>query len=193
VKSLRDYLGRPSAFFVDHLARHSKSRRRAPLSWPLSTESGSYALWLYYPRLTDQTLYSCINDHVDPKLRDIERDLQRLRSAGQGDRKTQKLVDDLVALERELKVLRDELLRVAQLPYKPDQNDGVLISAAPLWRLFRHKPWQKDLKSCWEALKAGKYDWAHLALAIWPNRVREACRKDKSMAIAHGLEELYEG
>ena len=30
--------------------------------------------------------------------------------------------------------MREELLRVAKLPYKPDQNAGVLITAAALWR-----------------------------------------------------------
>jgi hypothetical protein len=29
-------------------------------------------------------------------------------------------------------------------------------------------------------------------MSYWPDRVREKCRTDKSLAIAHGLEELYE-
>ena len=69
-----------------------------------------------------------------------------------------------------------------------DDDDG---TAAPLWRLFRHKPWQKVLKETWTKLEAGDYDWAHLAMAYWPERVRAKCRSDKSLAIAHGLEELY--
>jgi len=35
------------------------------------------------------------------------------------------------------------------------------------------------------------YHWAHLAMNYWPERVREKCKTDKSLAIAHGLEELY--
>jgi hypothetical protein len=88
--------------------------------------------------------------------------------------------------------MREELLRVAKLPYKPDHNDGVLNTAAPLWRLFLYTPWRRDLKKCWEGLEMGKYDWAHLSYAIWPDRVREVCKKDKSIAIAHELEDLYE-
>jgi hypothetical protein len=34
--------------------------------------------------------------------------------------------------------------------------------------------------------------WAHLAYSIWPKRVREKCKTDRSIAIAHGLEELYQ-
>jgi hypothetical protein len=58
--------------------------------------------------------------------------------------------------------------------------------------LFQHKPWQKILKETWGKLEKGDYDWAHLAYSYWPERVKEKCRTDKSLAIAHGLEDLYE-
>ena len=51
VSDLRDYFRRPAGFFQDHLKRYSKSRRKAPIYWPLSTASGSYTIWLYYHRL----------------------------------------------------------------------------------------------------------------------------------------------
>ena len=60
---------------------------------------------------------------------------------------------------------------------------------APLHNLFRQRPWAKDTANCWNKLQKGDYDWAHLAHTIWPDRVRDACRKDRSIAIAHGLEE----
>jgi hypothetical protein len=84
------------------------------------------------------------------------------------------------------------ILRVAGLPWKPNLNDGVLITASPLWKLFRLSKWQKDLKTCWGKLEAGEYDWAHLAYTIWPDRVKQVCKKDRSIAIAHGLEDLCE-
>jgi len=192
VRSLREYFQSPSKYFADHIKRYSKSNRKAPIYWPLSSESGIYTLWIYYPRITNQTLYSCVNDFIDPKLKEIELDLDRFRGSGEVNSKQQKMFDGLVDLERELKTMREELLRVAKLPYKPNQNDGVMITAAPLWRLFRHMPWQKELRKYWDGLKTGKYDWAHLAYAIWPDRVREVCKKDKSIAIAHDLEDLCE-
>ncbi|MCG5526348.1 hypothetical protein LRB11_15655, partial [Ectothiorhodospira haloalkaliphila] len=74
---------------------------------------------------------------------------------------------------------------------KPNHDDGVQISAAPLWPLFRHRPWQNVLRETWEKLEQGDYDWAHLAMAYWPERVREKCVTDKSLAIAHDLEHIY--
>ncbi len=194
VATLRDWFRRPTGFFADHLKRYSKSRRQAPIYWPLSTASGSYTLWLYYHRLNDQTLYSCVTDFVKPKLDAVTADADRLQSKTQtgGTAKERAELQDLLDFQAELQELHDELLRVAQLPWKPNLNDGVLIAASPLWKLFRLPKWQKDLKAIWERLSAGDYGWAHLALTIWPGRVREKCKTDRSLAIAHGLEDLCE-
>jgi hypothetical protein len=194
VPDLRDYFRKPTGFFQDHLKRYSKSRRKAPIYWPFSTESGSYTLWIYYHRLTDQTLFTCVNDFLKPKIDEVSRDTERLQKelkvGGNADKRAQ--LEKLHDFRQELIELRDELLRVASLPYKPNLNDGVMITAAPLWKLFRYKPWQKDLKACWEKLEAGEYDWAHLAYSIWPERVKKLCKTDRSIAIAHGLEEICE-
>lgn len=178
-------------FFTFHLQRYSKSRRKAPIYWPLSTASGSYTLWLYYPSLTSQTLYTAINDFVDPKLKEVGAGGTALRNKGANrSREEESQFEALQAFELELSELRDTLLKLA-LTYKPNHDDGVQISAAPLWPLFRHKPWQKVLKDTWAKLEKGDYDWAHLAMNYWPDRVREKCKTDKSLAIAHGLDDLY--
>ena len=190
VHSLREYFHRPHLFFANHLQRYSKSRRAAPIYWPLSTPTCSYTLWLYYHRLTDQTLYTCVIDFVDPKLKQVSEEAARLRLKKGRSTADEKELERLTDFERELKDFREELLRVAKF-WKPNLNDGVEITAAPLWKLFQHKPWQKRLKETWGKLETGEYDWAHLAYSIWPERVREKCKRDKSLAIAHDLEELY--
>ncbi len=191
VKSLRAYFRKPSGFFRDHLKRYSKSRRKAPIYWPLSTASGSYTLWLYYHRLTDQIFFTCVNDYLDPKLKQVSEDVQKLKQKDERSREDERELEYQSDLELELRDFREELLRIAQF-WKPNLNDGVQITAAPLWKLFMHKPWQKKLKDTWGKLEAGEYDWAHLAYSIWPDRVREKCKSDKSLAIAHDLENLFE-
>ena len=188
--ALRDYLAYPDRFFADHLQSHSKSRRQAPIYWPLSTPSGSYTLWLYYHRLTDQTLYTCVNDFVDPKLAAVGSQLAVLRRKSGRSREEERELEQLTDLETELKDFRAELLRIAAF-WKPNLNDGVQITAAPLWRLFQHRPWQKTLKETWEKLEAGDYDWAHLAMSIWPARLVPKCVTDRSLAIAHDVEDLF--
>ncbi len=190
VRSLREYFRKPTGFFDDHLKRYSKSRRVAPIYLPLSTPSGSYTLWLYYHRLTDQTLYTCVNDFVDPKLKQVADEANRLRQKTGRSNADERELERLSDLQHELTDFRADLLRIATF-WKPNLNDGVQITAAPLWKLFRHNQWQKRLKETWEKLEAGEYDWAHLAYSIWPDRVREKCRTDKSLAIAHELEVVY--
>ena len=178
-------------FFPLHLKQYSKSRRKAPIYWPLSTNSGSYALWLYYPSLTSQTLYTAVNDFVEPKMKRISRETATLRDKGAArSRDDEKAFEALQTLELELVNLHNTLLQIAP-SYRPNHDDGVQITAAPLWPLFRHKPWQKILKDTWAKLEKGDYDWAHLAMAYWPDRVREKCKTDKSLAIAHDQEHLY--
>ena len=169
----------------------ARAAARRPIYWPLSTASGSYTLWLYYPSLTSQTLYTAVNDFVEPKLKQVGQEAAALRNKGSARiREDDKKLEALQTLERELIELRDTLLQIAPT-YRPNHDDGVQITAAPLWPLFRHKPWQKVLKDTWAKLEKGDYDWAHLAMAYWPDRVREKCKTDKSLAIAHDLEHLY--
>ena len=189
VSSVAEYIEK--SFFSYHLAAYSKSRRQAPIYWPLSTSSGSYTLWLYYPSLTDQTLFTAVNDFIEPKLKQVGQDVAALRTkASARSSDDEKTFEAVQALELELIELRDTLLAIVQT-YRPNHDDGVQITAAPLWQLFRHKPWQKILKDTWAKLEKGDYDWAHLAMAYWPDRVREKCETDKSLAIAHDLEHLY--
>ncbi|MBZ9746806.1 BREX-1 system adenine-specific DNA-methyltransferase PglX [Mesorhizobium sp. CO1-1-7] len=178
-------------FFSFHLQRYSRSRRKAPIYWPLSTTSASYTLWLYYPSLTSQTLYTAVNDFIEPKLKQVGQDVAALRNKGSArTRDDEKSFEALQVLDLELVELRDTLLQIAPT-YRPNHGDGVQITAAPLWQLFRQKPWHKVLKDTWAKLEKDDYDWSHLAMAYWPDRVREKCKTDKSLAIAHDLEHLH--
>jgi Eco57I restriction-modification methylase len=197
VAGLNDYFRRANGFTADHLAVYTKSGRQAPIYWQLSTKSGSYGLWIYYHRLNGDLVYKAVNDYVNPKIADTERQLNQSEDAlaSASGREATKLRSDFESnrsLLDELQDFKAELLRVAALPYKPNLNDGVLITAAPFWKLFRLPKWRRDLEECWKKLEAGEYDWAHLASSIWPERVREKCKTDRSLAIAHGLEELCE-
>lgn len=196
VSSLRDYFRRPAGSFADHLRRYSKSRRQAPIYWPLSTASGSYTLWVYYHRLTSDTLYTAVNRYVEPKIASVERELREAEgklaaASGRIATRLREQVESSRAFLTELRDFRDELLRVAALPYRPNLDDGVIINAAPLHKLFRLPKWARDTRETWARLERGDYDWAHLAYTIWPERVREKCRSDRSLAIAHNLEHLY--
>ena len=188
VKSLRDYFRKPAGFFAEHLKRYSKSRRQAPIYWLLSAGSGSYSAWLYYHRFTQDTLYRVLGDFVDPRIQEAEREQFEFESQGGLSGDAASLLHEVQALLQDLRLFKSELELVAPL-WNPNLNDGVIINHAILWRITPHAAWQKKCKECWDKLVKGDYDWAHLAFHLWPERVIRKCVTDRSLAIAHGLEE----
>jgi hypothetical protein len=189
--NLRRWLG--SGFFEHHIKRYSKSRRKAPIYWQLGVSSGRYSVWLYAHRVTKDRLFQVLKDILQPKLNQEEGVLGRLKqeasgSPTQSQRKAIESQEDFIA---ELKTMIDDVARVAPM-WAPDLDDGVVICLASMWRLFpQHKSWQKECKRVWDKLVEGDYDWAHMAMHLWPERVVPKCVTDRSLAIAHGLEEIF--
>ena len=168
VKELREYFRRPSngGFWMEHLNRYSKSRRKAPIYWLVQSARKSYALWIYYHRLDRDTLNKALVNYVEPKLRFENNRLQELRNKGTEagatgsaardlDRKIERQ-DELIS---ELNDFHDKLRRAAVLHLEPDLNDGVVLNIAPLWELV---PW-KEPKKYWDELMKGEYEWSSIA------------------------------
>ena len=191
-RSLRDFLADsgPESAWGRHLRDYSGARRKAPVYWRLATPSGSYSIWLAYHALKDDVWFKVVSDIVATRTALEERRLAEALGAGNGAAGRRRIADHEKVVG-ELKQL-GELLRSIGGIWTLDRNDGIALSAAPLWPLFgHHKPWQKELKSTWEALVTGEHDWAHLAGHLWPERVVPKCAKDWGLAIAHGLEDVF--
>jgi hypothetical protein len=180
-------------FFPAHLKMYTKSRRKAPVYWQLATPTANYSVWLYLHALNKDSLFRVQTDYVSSKLAHEQRRLDGLRvDAGPNPSASQrKAIEGQDAFVGELQALLDEVKRVAPL-WNPNLDDGVVLLMAPLWRLVpQFKPWQKELKSKWDDLAVGKYDWSHVAMHLWPERVVPKCAADRSLAIAHGLEDVF--
>ena len=190
-RGLRKWLA--DAFFEYHLRHYSKSRRKAPIYWQLGPPSGRYSVWLYAHRVTHDSLFELQNDVVGPKLAHEERRLADMRAEAADTLSATKRreVESQERLVDELRVMLEEVTRVAPL-WNPSLDDGVVLVMAPLWRLVpQHKAWQRELNSRWDDLVIGKYEWAHVAMHLWPERVVPKCAIDRSLAIAHGLEDAF--
>ena len=167
--------------------QYTKSRRQSPVYWQLKTPSGDFSIWLYYNSISQQSLISSVLDHIEPKIELVRSDISNIKSSLNRSKQEEDTLDMLSLKLEELNVFKDEVLRLTKF-WQPDLNDGVMITAAPLWRLFQHKAWQKKLKQTWEKLEEGEYDWAHLAFSTWPERVLKKSHGDRSLAIAHDVE-----
>lgn len=183
--SLQQYFNEPSGFFDFHLRRYTKSRRKAPIYWPVSSPQGEFTYWVYYPKLSQNTLPSLIL-LLENEATGIRNSLTKAQAAGNKVEANRWLL-----LQQENGSLSDELRRV-NTTYKPNHDDGVPVTAAPLAALFRHRHWQNECRTNLEALQNGDYDWSHLAYAMFPSRIRDKARRDWCLALTHGLEELCE-
>jgi hypothetical protein len=166
-KELRDYFRKPGngGFWMDHVRRYSKSRRKAPIYWLLQSSRKNYTLWMYYHRLDKDILFKALLNYVEPKIRLEQSRLDSLRAqkqaageTGKGAKKLDKEIEQQDDLLSELRDFEDKLRRAANLHLEPDLNDGVVLNIAPLHELV---PW-KEAKSYWEELLAGKYEWSSI-------------------------------
>jgi hypothetical protein len=154
----------------------------------IAAGDGGYSVWLYYHRFTQDTLYRVLRDFVEPRIQQAEREQFELESQVGLSGDASSLLQEAQTLLQDLRLFKSELELVAPL-WNPNLNDGVIINHAILWRITPYTPWQKKCKECWDKLVKGDYDWAHLAFHLWPERVIRKCITDRSLAIAHGLEE----
>ena len=167
VRELREYLRKPGSggFWMDHVKRYSKSRRKAPVYWYLRSAKGNYGLWLYYHRLDKDIIFKALVNYVGPKLRIEEGRLNTLRarkaaagSAGSEAKQIEKEKDCQEEFVSELHDFKDKLRRAAELHLTPDLNDGVVLNIAPLRELVHWTEAQKY----WDQLSEGKYEWSSI-------------------------------
>jgi hypothetical protein len=168
LNSLNEYFRKPSkgGFWDDHIARYSKSRRKAPIYWLLQSTKKNYAIWLYYHRLDKDLLFKALVNYVEPKIRLETSRVESLRSqkaeAGNSGKEAKRFAKDVEKQEdflSELRDFEDKLRRAANLNLEPDLNDGVVLNIAPLWELV---PW-KEAKKYWNELMEGQYEWSSIS------------------------------
>jgi len=192
--SLRKFLERD--FFTRW---HLRWYRKRPVYWPLQSARRNYGFVLFHERVDQATLYVLQREYLDHKLNGLQLRIGDLRAQlegkeGRARKQIEQQIDKTTQLLDEIAEFAKRMERIIRAGYEPAPNwidDGVILRMAPLWELI--PVWKREPKKYWERLERGDYDWSHVARRYWPERVREACRGNKSFAIAHGHEEWYEG
>ena len=185
-KSLQTYLSSPTGFFDYHFKRYTKSRRKAPIYWLLASEDGTVDYWVYYPKLSKNTLPQLII-----LLREKGEQLRtRLNAALAAHDKTQEM--QVRAEQEQVEGMMEKLNRIIEAGYVPNHDDGVPVTAAPLLHLAASRLWRTECEKNMELLAKGDYDWSHLAMSMYPARVAQKAKKDWCMALTHGLEHICE-
>ncbi|MDX2242102.1 MAG: hypothetical protein NW224_15560 [Leptolyngbyaceae cyanobacterium bins.302] len=195
---LRAYLAQN--FFKQHVQQY----RKRPVYWLLQSPKKLYSLYLFHERISPDTLAlirgnrylaSKINQtqlaitEVQGRIpaaqgkqkRDLEKELERLMT----------LQSDLEAFDRAIgSVLTARNERGETVGWRLEIDDGIILNLAPLYELM--PAWKTEPKKYWDKLQAGDYDWSYTAMRYYPDRVTSKCQKNRSYAIAHGLEDEFE-
>ncbi|RME56407.1 hypothetical protein D6779_10675 [Candidatus Parcubacteria bacterium] len=184
---------------------HVKWYKKRPVYWPIQSQNRGYGFVIFHEKISRDTFFAIQRDpYLDSKRRAVGYQLEELEAqlrAAQG--RARKALEKQLAQARKL---AEELTAFAQtleritlgadgLPgYTPAENwidDGIILRMAPLWEVI--PIWKSEPKKYWQRLQNGDYDWSHIAMHYWPERCLEKCKTNKSFAIAHGVEEIYEG
>ena len=201
--SLAIYLLGP--FFKAHVKRF----RKRPVYWLLQSPKQNYSAYVFQERANDQTLAVLQGAHYLGgrifQVNQLLKDAKQKEASSEGRekarwrRQAQDLAEelaDLEAFDKAIESTNNEPIVTAEghaatARWIPEFDDGVLLNAAPLYRLT--PAWKKadgklDLSKAWKALKDGEYPWARTAMRYWPRDTLAACKNNKSYRIAHGLE-----
>jgi len=194
------------SFFTDvHLDMYEKR----PIYFPLSSQKKNFVAYISIHRWADDTLKTLLAEYLIPELNQIDGEMKDLlESRKKGDKKSQTNSENRFV---EAKSFYDELTEFINIvrqcaeqgppPAKPidppretsahfkmDLDDGVMINSAALWPLL--EPQWKQPRTWWSELCVAKgrkdYDWAHLTARYFPKRLDDKCKKDPSLAVAHG-------
>ncbi len=169
---------------------HIPQYKKRPVYWLLQSAKKSYGIYIFHERLKADSIYSIQEKYINSKIVLERSHLAERRSRlatlpeGKEKRNLEKEIDKLESLIDELIDFQTKIKAIADRGYDPDINDGVILNMTPLHEII---PWTEP-KKYWKELQEGKYDWAHIAMKYWADRVKDKCKKDKSLAFAHGLE-----
>ncbi len=199
--------GRPSSIvFRQFLEKdfftqlHIKQYRKRPAYWPIQSSKRSFGFVLFHEKIDCNTFYALQQEpYLPTKRRAVQLRLEELgkkvlTAQGAARKPIEKEMDELRQLAEELAQFAKDLDAITRSGYEPEADwidDGVILRMAPLWSVI--PLWKSEPKKYWDELAAGKYDWSRIAMKYWPERVKQACKKNKSFAIAHGHEEWYKG
>jgi hypothetical protein len=190
---------RTSAF-----AEHESIYSKRPIYFPLVSAKKSFFVWVNIHQWHEGTLNSILANYLTPDSSLLDSRIKRLREDRQSITDSRKLNDaekeiaDLDKLQDELQAFITKLTQLAtrgpapelqedEVPYVMDLDDGVMVNSSALWELVL--PLWKEPKKWWASLSTPKgnkdFDWSHLAMRYWPERVMEKVKQDPSLAVAH--------
>ena len=183
-KELRTYFSRD--FFESHANRYLKK----PIYWLLQSSNRAYSIYLYYHKIDSDTLFKVVRNYIEPKINMVSSEIEDINvkieiNEGREKRQLEKEKANLEDSLQEIVAFKESVEKIIALGLALNLDDGIAVNIAP----FKDVILWNEAHKYWDALESGQCDWSKLAMKLWPERVKRKCKKDKSLAIAHGLDD----
>ncbi len=183
---------------------HKSVYENRAIYFPLSSNKKSYVVWCNIHKWTDSTLQTILAEFLIPEQKQLTMKLDSMRQTKvqTTDKSTINELEKSITQYDNWKDEIDEFINLVSqiaekganpekqertMPFIMDLDDGVMINSAGLYQLLL--PQWKEPKKWWEHLEkpVGKndYDWSHMAMRYFTNRVWKKLEKDPSLAVAH--------
>lgn len=186
-------------FFELHLSKYENR----PIYFPLSSSKKNFVFYFNIHTWNTGTFSYILSDFLNPDLNAMKARLDSIQDAKvkASSSEAKQLDKDIIQLQKlviELEEFRNTLETInttgidagsleAKVSYFMDLDDGVMVNSSALHPLLTPQ-WKKP-KEIWQNIlkPQGKkdYDWSHLAMRYFPNRVLAKCKIDPSLAVAH--------
>ncbi|QII13610.1 hypothetical protein KsCSTR_42310 [Candidatus Kuenenia stuttgartiensis] len=182
-QDLRTYFTK--RFFESHANRYL----RKPIYWLLQSPNKKYSIYVYYHKIDHDTLLKIIRNYVEPKINMLAGESKDIKtkaesSEGAEKRRLEKMYAELLDVMMDIVNFKDSINKLVAQGLELNIDDGIAVNIAPFKDII---PWN-EVQKYWTNLESGECDWSKLAMKYWPERVKAKCKKDKSLAIAHGYE-----
>jgi uncharacterized protein with ACT and thioredoxin-like domain len=129
-RKLKDWLSK------DFFKKHSSQYKKRPIVWHISSKKGHFEVFLYYHKLTNQTLHILKNIYLTNILEFNNRKLKELQDRlisldGKEKSKVYAEIEAREDVQEDLQKLNSSLTEVMKLGLDPVIDDGVLANISP--------------------------------------------------------------
>lgn len=123
-------------FFKEHIKKEQYQNR--PIYWHICSPNKNFNMIIYYPKLTNDTMYKLKTKFVIPKAESYKKDYAFFKEKVTSSvdkkeaREYEKKLSEIEKIIDDLELFEEQLNEIIRKGYHPDINEGVLYNLKPI-------------------------------------------------------------
>jgi len=115
-------------FRYHHVDEYKPRGERSPIYWQLESPNGAFSCFIYYHGIDDNTLPKLRGQYLDPRINELQNELETLRAQTQGENPDTELLERREEVEADLddiKAVRDTIDQMIDDGVSVDVEEGI--------------------------------------------------------------------